>query len=79
MLSGSATRQSVLRVPSWSVASANGSPLVAWASVSVAAPPASGKRLKMGERLACVARVSLSRSSLGPGWVRSCGRIRPAP
>ena len=33
----------------------------------------------MGERFARVARVSLSRSSFGPGWVRSCGRIRPAP
>ncbi len=34
---------------------------------------------KMGERLALVARVSRRRSSFGPGWVRSCGRIRPAP
>jgi uncharacterized protein (DUF1015 family) len=30
----------------------------------------------MGERFACVARVSRSRSSFGPGCVRSCGRIR---
>ena len=65
--------------PRCRVTSANGSPAMAWASVSVAAPPASGKRLKMGERFARVARVSLSRSSFGPGWVRSCGRIRPAP
>ena len=32
-----------------------------------AAPSGSGKRLKMGERLARVARVSRSRSSFGPG------------
>ena len=31
----------------------------------------------MGERLARVARVRFSRSCLGPGWVRSWGRIRP--
>ena len=33
----------------------------------------------MGERLARVARVSFSRSSFGPGCVRSWGRIRPGP
>ena len=33
----------------------------------------------MGERLVRVALVSLSRSSFGPGWVRSWGRIRPGP
>ena len=30
-------------------------------------------------RIGFFARVSLRRSSFGPGWVRSCGRIRPAP
>ena len=58
---------------------ANGSPAVARSSCSCAAPSGSGKRLKMGERLARVARVRRSRSSFGPGCVRSCGRIRPAP
>ena len=33
----------------------------------------------MGDRLVRVARVSWRRSSFGPGWVRSCGRIRPGP
>ena len=44
-----------------------------------AAPSGSGNRLKMGDRFVRVARVSLRRSSFGPGWVRSCGRIRPGP
>ena len=34
---------------------------------------------KIGDRLACVARVRRRRSSFGPGWVRSWGRIRPGP
>ena len=33
---------------------------------------------KIGERLCLVARVSRSRSSFGPGWVRSWGRM-PSP
>ena len=40
---------------------------VTCASVSRAPPLVSGNRLKMGDRFARVARVSLSRSSLGPG------------
>ena len=79
MRSGSATRQRAFLVPSSSVTSANGSSVVTCASVSRAPPLVSGNRLKMGDRFARVARVSLSRSSLGPGWVRSCGLIRPAP
>ena len=75
--SGSATRQSVLRVPSWSVASANGSPRRRLARAPRGrAPPASGKRLKMGERFARVARVRRSRSSFGPGMG---ALVRPDP
>ena len=48
-------------------------------SASPGGAAGSANRLKMGERLARVARVRASRSSLGPGWVRSCGRIRPGP
>src|ERR687891_444091 len=42
-------------------------------------PFGSGKSVKIEDRFARVARVSLSRSSFGPGWVRSWGRIRPGP
>ena len=56
---------------------ANGSSPSTCSSARPRAAVGSGKRLKMGERLVRVARVSLRRSSFGPGWVRSCGRIRP--
>ena len=72
-------RQSVFCVPSWSAASANGSPVGGRLEHGRAARRRSPNRLKMGERLARVARVSARRSSFGPGWVRSCGRIRPGP
>ena len=65
-------------VPSASVGSPQGSRRAAGR-----APPrraaGSENRAKIGDRFACVARVSRSRSSLGPGCVRSCGRIRPGP
>ena len=69
----------MLTVPSRSGADANGSAAAIWVMVRAAAPSGSPKRLKMGDRFALVARVSLRRSSLGPGWVRSCGRMRPGP
>ena len=56
-----------------------GSPATVGASARQAAPAGSEKSEKIGDRLAAVARVSLRRSSFGPGCVRSWGRIRPAP
>ncbi len=75
----SATRQSRLTVPSSSVDLAPGA-----SAVAARAPAARRRRgprraRRSGRGSRCVARVSRSRSSFGPGWVRSCGRIRPAP
>ena len=79
MVAGSPTRHNWWRVPSASVTSPHAGPVTNGASASAAAPAGSEYSEKIGDRFVRVARVSRSRSSLGPGCVRSWGRMRPAP
>jgi len=68
---GSVTRHMRVTVPSSSMACPHGSGVVECSMAAVAVPAGSSNSEKIGERFVFVARVSLSRSSLGPGWVRS--------